>query len=118
MSGRPVTTEAFSSLLQEKLDELDLAAQHEALMEHDEVERLRLQAAYLVSRTDGKPWQTGAVVHFQGDPSERDVPPPTLDIRYPAPPPERTTALPPGLSFGPERVRPAPLGRQGRRGPR
>jgi hypothetical protein len=92
MSVRPVTPEAFSSLLQEKLDELDLAAQHEALLEHDDVERLRLQAAFLVSGTNGKPWHTGAAVHFQGDVSEMDVPAPTLDISYPARPFGRTTA--------------------------
>ncbi|QJR36430.1 hypothetical protein [Gemmatimonas groenlandica] len=86
MSIRPATPEAFGSLLQEKLDELDQAAQHEALMEHDEVELLRLRAAYLVSGTDGKPWHTGAAVHFQGDLSEQDVPAPTLDISYPARP--------------------------------
>ncbi|WP_310572148.1 hypothetical protein [Gemmatimonas sp.] len=84
MSVRSATPEAFSALLQEKLDELDQAAQHEALMEHDEVELLRLQAAYLVSGTDGKPWHTGAAVHFQGDPSDMDVRAPTLDISYPA----------------------------------
>ncbi len=109
MSVRPVTAEAFSSLLQEKLDELDQAAQHEALMEHDDVERLRLQAAYLISGTDGKPWHTGAAVHFQGRLAALAVPPPTLDISYPA--------RPPGPSFGPERALPAPLKRQGRRVP-
>ena len=109
MSVRPVTAEAFSSLLQEKLDELDQAAQHEALMEHDDVERLRLQAAYLISGTDGKPWHTGAAVHFQGRLAALDVPPPTLDISYPA--------RPSGPSFGPERALPAPLKRQGRRVP-
>jgi len=92
MSIRPVTPEAFSALLQEKLEELDLAAQHEALMEHDAVEQLRLQAAYLVSGTDGKPWNTGATIHFQLDPSAMEAPVPTLDISYPARPPERTTA--------------------------
>ncbi len=86
MSEKPTIPEAFSSLLQEKLDELDQAAQHEALMEHDEVELLRLRAAYLVSGTDGKPWHTGAAVHFQGDLSELDAPVPTLDICYPARP--------------------------------
>jgi len=86
MSVRLATPEAFSSLLQEKLDELDQAAQHEALMEHDEVELLRLRAAYLVSGTDGKPWHTGATVHFQQDLSDMDVPTPTLDIIYPARP--------------------------------
>ncbi|WP_411280671.1 hypothetical protein [Gemmatimonas sp.] len=84
MSARPATPEAFSALLQEKLDELDQAAQHEALMEHDEVELLRLRAAFLVSGTDGKPWHTGALVHFQRDRSGMDVPEPTLDISYPA----------------------------------
>lgn len=92
MPVRPVPPEAFSSLLQEKLDELDLAAQHEASMAHDEVEQLRLQAAYLVSGTDGKPWHTGAAVHFQKEGSEMDVPVPTLDISYPARPHGRTTA--------------------------
>ncbi len=84
MPVRPVAPEAFSSLLQEKLDELDQAAQHEALMENDEVELLRLRAAFLVSGTDGKPWHTGAAVHYQRDVSEQDVPTPTLDISYPA----------------------------------
>ena len=86
MSVPSATPEPFSSLLQEKLEELDQAAQHEALMEHDEVERLRLQAAYLVSGTDGKPWHTGAAVHFQGALSESDHRVPTLDISYPARP--------------------------------
>jgi len=92
----PATPEAFSSLLQEKLDELDQAAQHEALMEHDEVELLRLRAAYLVSGTDGKPWHTGAAVHFQGNLSETVVPRPTLDISYPARPHGWSPAPPPG----------------------
>lgn len=83
MTMRPVTPEAFSALLQEKLDELDTAAEQEAMLETDEVELLRLRAAYLVSRTDGKPWHTGAAVHFQGDPAAMDVPPPTLDVSYP-----------------------------------
>jgi len=110
MSVKPATPEAFSSVLQEKLDELDQAAQHEALMAHDEVELLRLQAAYLVSGTDGKPWHTGAAVHFQGNLSQASVPAPTLDVSYPARPPRPLV--------GPERVPPAPPGRQGRRIPR
>jgi hypothetical protein len=89
---RPATPEAFSALLQEKLDELDLAAEHEALLENDEVERLRLQAAYLIGRTDGKPWHTGAAVQFRGELTELDVAVPTLDISYPAPPRPRTSA--------------------------
>ena len=89
---RSPTPEAFSALLQEKLDELDQAAEHEALMEHDEVELLRLQAAYLIGRTDGKPWHTGATVQFQGDLSALHVPVPTLDISYPAPPRRRESA--------------------------
>ena len=109
MSMKPAAPEAFSSLLQEKLDELDQAAQHDALMAHDEVELLRLRAAYLVSGTDGKPWHTGAAVHFQGDVSEMDVPAPTLDISYPARPPRPLV--------GPDRAQPAPRGRQGRRVP-
>jgi hypothetical protein len=96
MAVRPVPPEAFSALLQEKLEELDLAAQHEALMEHDEVEQLRLQAAYLVSGTDGKPWHTGAAVQFQKEVSELDFPAPTLDIRYPARSSGRTKAGPAG----------------------
>jgi len=104
---KPATPEAFSSLLQEKMDELDQAAKHEALMEHDEVELLRLRAAYLVSSTDGKPWHTGAAVHFQGDLSKMDVPAPTLDISYPARPPRPLVS--------PDRALPAPSGRQGRR---
>lgn len=115
---RTASPEAFGALLQEKLDELDQAAHHQALMEHDDVEQLRFQAAFLVSRTDGKPWHTGAAVHFQGDPSALNVPPPTLDISYPARPQHRTPASPPGPSFGPERALPARVGRQGRRGQR
>ena len=84
MSVRPVAPEAFGSLLQEKLDELDHEAQHEARLERDEVELLRLRAAYLVSKTDGKPWHTGAAVHFQREVSDLDAPAPTLDISYPA----------------------------------
>ncbi len=84
MSTKSATPEAFGSLLQEKLDELDQAIQHEALMEHDDVELLRLRAAYLVSGTDGKPWHTGAAVQFQGELSALDAPAPTLDISYPA----------------------------------
>ncbi len=94
MTARSSTPEAFSALLQEKLDELDQAAQHELLLEHDEVERLRLQAAYLVSGTHGKPWLTGAVKHFQGDLVSMDVPPPTLDISYPAPPGRQGRRIP------------------------
>jgi hypothetical protein len=89
---RPAIPEAFSALLQEKLDELDRAAEHEALMEHDEVEQLRLQAAHLIGRTEGKPWHTGAAVHFQGELSELDVAVPTLDISYPASPRRRESA--------------------------
>lgn len=113
MTHRAVPQETFSSLLQEKLEELDAAAEHEALLVHDEVEQLRLQAAYLVSRTDGKPWQTGAQVHFQGDVSELDIPPPTLDISYPA----RPTAPITGATTGPGRDSPAAVRRQGRRVP-
>jgi hypothetical protein len=92
MPRTQVIPEAFSALLQEKLDELDTAAEHEASLENDQVELLRLRAAYLVSRTDGKPWHTGAAVHFQGDPSDMDVPTPTLDVRYPARPIAAPTA--------------------------
>ncbi len=106
---KPATPEAFSSLLQEKMHELDQAAWHEALMEHDEVELLRLRAAYLISGTDGKPWHTGAAVHFQQDLSKMDVPAPTLDICYPARTPRPLVAL--------DRALPAPRGRQGRRVP-
>jgi hypothetical protein len=113
---RRATPEAFSALLQEKLDELDQAAEHEALMEHDEVERLRLQAAYLISGTDGKPWHTGAAVHFQGERSELDDRLPTLDISYPARPNRRAPAGSPGPSEGAERAV-TPLARQGRRIP-
>lgn len=98
MTHRAVPQETFSALLKEKLEELDAAAEHEALLVRDEVEQLRLAAAYLVSRTDGKPWQTGAPVHFQGDVSELDIPPPTLDISYPArpTPPSTASAAAPG----------------------
>jgi hypothetical protein len=113
MTHRAVPQETFSSLLQEKLDELDAAAEHEALLVHDEVEQLRLHAAYLVSRTDGKPWHTGAEVRFQGDVSELDMPPPTLDISYPA----RPTAPSMGASAGPGRDSPVAVRRQGRRVP-
>lgn len=80
MSGTP---ERFDLLLQEKLDELDSAAEQEALLAVDEVERLRLQAAHLVTYTEGRPWATGAPVRFQQDPAEQVTAPPTLDIRYP-----------------------------------
>lgn len=81
MSGVP---EPFHQLLQEKLDELDTAAEQEALLATDEVEQLRLQAAHLVTQTVGKPWSTGAAVHYQHDPAAGLPAPPTLDIRYPA----------------------------------
>ncbi len=113
MTGKSSPPEAFSALLQEKLDELDAAAEHEAYLVHDEVEQLRLRAAYLVSATDGKPWHTGAAVHFQGNLSEMDAPPPTLDISYPAGP----YAPPTGLTAGSDRAPPAAPGRQGRRIP-
>lgn len=113
MSPKSSTPEAFSALLQEKLDELDAAAEHDAFLVHDEVEQLRLRAAYLVSSTDGKPWHTGAAVQFQGDVAAMDVAPPTLDISYPAGP----YAPPTGLTTGPDRASPAVPGRQGRRLP-
>lgn len=82
----PGTPERFDLLLQEKLDELDSAAEQEAMLAVDEVEQLRLRAAHLVSNTEGKPWLTGAAVRFQQDPAEQMTAPPTLDIRYPARP--------------------------------
>ena len=78
--------ERFDQLLQEKLDELDAAAEQDALLATDEVEQLRVRAAHLVTGTVGRPWATGAPVQFQLDPALQMTPPPTLDIRYPARP--------------------------------
>jgi hypothetical protein len=105
MSGAP---ERFDLLLQEKLDELDQAAEHEAMLAVDEVEQLRLQAAHLVSHTAGRPWATGAPVQFQQNPAEQVTAPPTLDIRFPARP------LP--AAAGKSGVE-SSVGRQGRRVP-
>lgn len=79
-------SERFDLLLQEKLEELDTAAEQEAILATDEVERLRLRAAHLVTNTEGGPWATGAPVRFQQDPAVQMTAPPTLDIRYPARP--------------------------------
>jgi hypothetical protein len=105
MSGAP---ERFDLLLQEKLDQLDQAAEQEAMLAVDEVEQLRLQAAHLVSHTAGGPWATGAPVQFQQNPAEQVTAPPTLDIRFPARP------LP--AAAGKSGVE-SSVGRQGRRVP-
>lgn len=105
MSGAP---ERFDLLLQEKLGELDQAAEQEAMLAVDEVEQLRLQAAHLVSHTAGGPWATGAPVRFQQDPAEQMTAPPTLDIRFPARPLPAAAANP-GVESS--------VGRQGRRVP-
>lgn len=102
----PGTPERFDLLLQEKLDELDSAAEQEARLAVDEVEQLRLRAAHLVTHVEGRPWPTGAPVQFQQDPAVQVSAPPTLDIRFPARP-SRTAA--PGVE--------TPVGRQGRRVP-
>lgn len=102
----PGSHERFDLLLQEKLDELDQAAEQEALLAVDEVEQLRMRAAQLVTHEEGRPWPTGAAVQFQQDPAVQISAPPTLDIRFPARPP-RTA----------ESVAEAPVGRQGRRVP-
>jgi hypothetical protein len=103
MSGAP---ERFDLLLQEKLDELDHAAEQEALLAVDEVEQLRLRAAHLVTHVEGRPWPTGAAVQFQQDPAVQVSAPPTLDIRFPARP---SRAAVPDVD--------TPVGRQGRRVP-
>ena len=82
MSDRP---ERFDLLLQEKLDELDQAAEHEAQLAVDEVELLRLRAAHLATGRNGGPWHAGPAVQYQQDPAVQGaVVPPTLDIRFPA----------------------------------
>ena len=81
-----VTPERFDLLLQEKLEELDSAAEAEALLAVDDVEQLRLRAALLVTQHEGRPWPTGAAVRFQQDPAAQVIAPPTLDIRHPARP--------------------------------
>lgn len=78
--------ERFDHLLQEKLDELDADAEHQALLEIDPVERLRLRAAYLATGEEGRRWTTGGAVQFQKDPDAQRQVPPVLDIRYPARP--------------------------------
>jgi hypothetical protein len=102
------THERFDLLLQEKLDELDTAAEQEALLATDEVEQLRLRAAHLVTHTEGRPWPTGAPVRFQQDPAVQIMAPPTLDIRYPARSPLPATSAP---------TVETQVGRQGRRVP-
>jgi len=78
--------ERFDQLLQEKLDELDVAAAQETMLLFDEVEQLRLQAAALVTRGESRPWSTGAHAQYQPDQMAPDAPSPTLDIRFPARP--------------------------------
>jgi hypothetical protein len=81
----PGTTERFDLLLQEKLDELDQAADQEARLAVDEVELLRLRAAHLATARSGGPWHAGPAVQYQQDPAVQGaVTPPTLDIRFPA----------------------------------
>lgn len=80
----PAAFERFDQLLQEKLEELDQAAVEEASLANDEIERLRLRAAHLVTGVEGRPWPTGAPVQYQHDPAAGLPAPPTLDIRYPA----------------------------------
>ncbi len=84
----PAAPERFDQLLQEKLDELDAAAEQEALLEFDEVEQLRLRAAVLATRGEPRPWPTGAHAQYQKDQVAPAAPPPTLDIRFPARLPE------------------------------
>ncbi|WP_353266868.1 hypothetical protein [Gemmatimonas sp.] len=82
MAGTP---ERFDQLLQEKLDELDHAAEQEARLAVDEVELLRLRAAHLATARLAGPWHGGAAVQYQQDPAvQLAVLPPTLDIRFPA----------------------------------
>ncbi|HEY0931747.1 MAG TPA: hypothetical protein VGE27_17620 [Gemmatimonas sp.] len=85
--------ERFGQLLQEKLDELDAAAAEEALLEFDEVEQLRLQAAVLATRGESRPWPTGAHAQYQQDQVAPEAPPPTLDIRFPARPAEQAPVV-------------------------
>ena len=102
----PSAPERFDMLVQEKLDELDHAAEQEALLAVDEVEQLRLRAAHLVTHVEGRPWPTGAAVQFQQDPAMQVTAPPTLDIRFPARPARMA-----------EPAVESPVGRQGRRVP-
>lgn len=82
---RPVAFERFDQLLQEKLDELDHAAEQEARLAVDEVELLRLRAAHLATARVAGPWHAGAAVQYQQDPAvQLATLPPTLDIRFPA----------------------------------
>lgn len=81
--------ERFGQLLQEKLDELDAAAEQEVLLAFDEVEQLRLRAAVLATRGESRPWAAGAAAQYQQDQVAPEPAPPTLDIRFPARPPER-----------------------------
>ncbi|MCA2984492.1 MAG: hypothetical protein ACK6DR_10765 [Gemmatimonas sp.] len=83
--------ERFDQLLKEKLDELDAAAEQDAMLATDEVEQLRLRATHLVTGTGGRPWATGAPVRFQPDPSREVTAAPTIDIRYPARPAQRVS---------------------------
>ncbi|BAH37398.1 MAG TPA: hypothetical protein DGD08_01235 [Gemmatimonas aurantiaca] len=91
MSAAP---ERFGQLLQEKLDELDAAAEQEMLLAFDEVEQLRLQAAALVTRGEHRPWATGANTKYQHDQVVPEAPPPTLDIRFPTRPADKDQAGP------------------------
>jgi hypothetical protein len=74
--------ESFTALLQEKLSELDQAAAEEDALRDDPVEQLRLRAAFLVTRTEGRAWLTGSAVQYQPDvaPAEATH---ALDIRFP-----------------------------------
>lgn len=81
----PGTPERFDLLLQEKLDELDQAADQEARLATDGVELLRLRAAHLATAQTGGPWHAGPAVRYQQTPADQGaVAPPTLDIRFPA----------------------------------
>lgn len=75
--------ERFGQILQETLDEFDLALAREAALELDDVEQLRLRAAILATRGETRPWHAGVCRVYQTDePGPANSP--VLDVRFPA----------------------------------
>jgi hypothetical protein len=106
---------AFDAVLRETLAEVDAAEAIDAAdarQAQDAIERLRLDAAQLVSARQGGRWMTGAAMQFASEPSAVPETPPTVDIRFPPPRPRRET--PAAASAAQDGSAQAPQ-RQGRR---
>jgi hypothetical protein len=77
---------AFDAVLRETLAEVEAAEAidaEDARQAQDGIERLRLDAAHLVTATSGGRWMTGAALQFASEPSDAPDVQPTLDIRFP-----------------------------------